>query len=495
MTVRALVLSAASITLLIAGCPQTHDVPRSQALPAVSPETQLTVVGDASDDDEELDRRRAAAWIELDSDNDGLPNDIELEFGLDLEDPSDGYDIDGDGVPNFRDDDGDGDNVPNDCDPDIDGDGVFNLLDIDIDGDAILDDVDFDMDGDGIRDEWDWDDDSDGNDDEEDDNESDTGSLEDEELRFSAAVQAITDKLAYAAELEDDGLRARAEQQFREDLRDLLAQVSKVKHEQRPIPLGGQEVKLIAKSLASRFKRGGSREMEFDIAGAITNLTPRHGPSDPNEPGTFTDPDATDAVDAVFTLLTEIQDVGRPDAKDDATQRLDALVSLKERLRQVPTPDCTDAVRNLVKMPGEATPEERVDGVIKVWDVLDEPTLDGVVGDLDLMTESLQSRAEGFAWDGMIDALTKLESMPGEGTLKEKFDGVMQLWDVMDDPELEDLVNGLEQVSNAIAGRVEGDWGWDVMIDALANAPGIENGIGSDQIDFTVDDVEEAEGA
>ena len=492
MSTRVLTLIAVALALCLAGCPQAREPAPSSLSSAIEAEMSAQ---DSTAADEEADyRRRVAVWMELDSDNDGLPNDIEMEYGLDADDPGDGYDIDGDGVPNFRDDDVDGDNVPNESDPDIDGDGVFNLLDIDIDGDAVLDDVDFDMDADEIRNEWDWDDDSDGEDDGDDDNDDDFGSIEDEELRFSAAIQALNEKLAAAAEVSDPALREKALKQYRGDLRDLLGQVSKVKHEKRPIPLAGKEMDLIAKSLACRFQRGGSKTMEFDIKGAITNLTPRHGKPVPDEPGTFTDPDATDAVEAVFSLLTEINDPGRKEAAGEATQRLDALVSLKSRLRQVETSACKDAVSKLVKMPGEASPEGRVEGVIQVWDVLEEPDLGTLVGDLDTMTRAFSTRSEGFAWDTMIDAVTKLEGMPGEASLTEKFDGVMRLWDVMDEPDLEELVNGLDELTKALESFLPGDFGWDVMIEALEGTTGIEQGIGTDQINQAMEEVAEVEG-
>ena len=38
------------------------------------------------------------------------------------------------------------------------------------------------------------------------------------------------------------------------------------------------------------------------------------------------------------------------------------------------------------------------------------------------------------------------------------------------------------------------EWGWDVMIDVLTGAPGIEDNIGSEQIDRTVEAVSETEG-
>jgi hypothetical protein len=480
-----LMIVGAAVTLALAGCPQAEELPQPETTIAATNETS-TEPEDAAADAADLERRlRAAAWVQLDSDNDGLPNQLELDFGLDVDDPNDGYDRDGDGVPNFRDDDVDGDNIPNETDPDIDGDGLFNLIDIDIDGDSVIDTQDFDMDADGIRNEWDWDDDSDGADDGGDDDD-DIGVIEDEELQFGAAVQALTDKLGATAEIEDPALRARAEETYRGDLQALLGQVSKVKHERRPIPRDGKEVELITKSLAQRFPRGDTRLLQLEFMLAISDLSPK----DDNNTGV----DISDAVDAVFTLLTDVKDPSRVGADDEASLNLDALVSLKQQLDTPSAKDCTEAVRKLVAMPGEAEPGDRINGIATVWNVLEAPDLGVLVTDFGAMTQALEDRSAGFEWDTMIDALTSLENMPGDATLREKFDAVMQLWDVMDDPKVEDIVNGLKDVTDAVAGRVPGDWGWDVMMDALVNAPGINEGIGSDQIDFAVDEVEETEG-
>ncbi len=87
--------------------------------------------------------------LELDSDHDGLSDVEELMIGNDPNDPSDGPDIDGDGLPNGE-------------DPDVDGDGFLNAVDVDIDGDGILNSFDPDDDADGLPDAIDFDDDADG---------------------------------------------------------------------------------------------------------------------------------------------------------------------------------------------------------------------------------------------------------------------------------------------------------------------------------------------
>jgi hypothetical protein len=102
------------------------------------------------------------AAMDVDSDNDGRSDFDELVEGTDPEDPTDGPDIDGDGIPNGEDPDVDGDGIPNGFDFDVDGDGMLNVWDIEIDGDGIVNFLDFDDDGDGILDEYDIDSDADG---------------------------------------------------------------------------------------------------------------------------------------------------------------------------------------------------------------------------------------------------------------------------------------------------------------------------------------------
>ncbi|MBE6576085.1 MAG: Stk1 family PASTA domain-containing Ser/Thr kinase [Ruminococcaceae bacterium] len=63
-----------------------------------------------------------------------------------------GDDIDGDGIPNDRDNDIDGDGVPNHRDGDMDGDGKSNSIDADMDGDGVPNHRDSDADGDGVPD-------------------------------------------------------------------------------------------------------------------------------------------------------------------------------------------------------------------------------------------------------------------------------------------------------------------------------------------------------
>ncbi len=117
--------------------------------------------------------------VNLDSDNDGIP-DVDEDIDGDGDPTND--DSDGDGIPDYLDTDDDGDGVPTadedidgDGDPtndDSDGDGIPDYLDTDDDGDGIPtadEDIDGDgdptnddSDGDGIPDYLDTDDDGDG---------------------------------------------------------------------------------------------------------------------------------------------------------------------------------------------------------------------------------------------------------------------------------------------------------------------------------------------
>lgn len=90
-----------------------------------------------------------AFLAEIDTDNDGLTDLEEIETGLDPDDPTDGPDVDGDGVLNDDDPDIDGDGLPNHSDPDMDGDGLLNTVDPDLDGDGAPNIIDVEC-GDGF---------------------------------------------------------------------------------------------------------------------------------------------------------------------------------------------------------------------------------------------------------------------------------------------------------------------------------------------------------
>lgn len=149
-----LLVSAGSILLLVSlGCgldPSVDSMPASQVI-------SLEGGQDVDDSGINASDLLILALASEDSDNDGLSDYDELNQGLDPDDPTDGPDRDGDGIPNEADSDVDGDGVINKDDPDIDGDGIFNGFDLDIDGDHIANASDLDMDGDGIPNRWDSD--------------------------------------------------------------------------------------------------------------------------------------------------------------------------------------------------------------------------------------------------------------------------------------------------------------------------------------------------
>ncbi len=122
-------------------------------------------------------------YRDIDSDNDQIPDSVELTGDPDLDtipnyrDPdSDGDfipdviegtgDIDGDTIPNYLDLDSDGDGIPDGSEnfADMDGDGVVNSQDPDSDNDGVLDLVEtgIDTDGDGRPNNLDLDSDNDG---------------------------------------------------------------------------------------------------------------------------------------------------------------------------------------------------------------------------------------------------------------------------------------------------------------------------------------------
>lgn len=99
-----------------------------------------------------LDLDAEPDWRDVDDDGDGINTILEDANGNG--DPTDD-DADGDSVPDYLDDDdADGDGVPDTVDLDLDNDGIPNSVEGmgDIDGDGIANQVDRDSDGDGIPD-------------------------------------------------------------------------------------------------------------------------------------------------------------------------------------------------------------------------------------------------------------------------------------------------------------------------------------------------------
>ncbi len=132
-----------------------------------------------SDADESLNEECDANLPAVDSDNDGIPNFRDLDTdGNGIPDRDEGtQDVDRNGVPDFADPDDDGDMLTDvqelgpdvEDPPDSDTDGVPDYHDVDSDNDMILDNHErgADTDGDGLPDYQDTDSDNDGIDDEE----------------------------------------------------------------------------------------------------------------------------------------------------------------------------------------------------------------------------------------------------------------------------------------------------------------------------------------
>ena len=134
---------------------------------------QLEALSDALQP-RDTDGNGAPDYLDIDSDNDGIEDGLETIA-----------DADNDGIPNFLDDDSDGDNIPDRVEAssasafeDLDGDGIPNYLDEDADGDSLTDffesggggETPTDSDADGIPDYLDTDSDNDGIPDSEDEN-------------------------------------------------------------------------------------------------------------------------------------------------------------------------------------------------------------------------------------------------------------------------------------------------------------------------------------
>ncbi|MGB0715070.1 MAG: hypothetical protein ACPGXK_04275 [Phycisphaerae bacterium] len=147
------------------------------------------------------DEERALVGLLGDSDGDGLIDLDEIVAALNPFDPSDGPDIDGDGIDNGEDPDVDGDGIRNAYDDDVDGDGIANEDDDDIDGDGLLNRIqDRDDDGDGVHNLIDNDDDADGLPDLPDDD----GDLDDDDKR-DEECESNWDCRGRAGEVCDDG--------------------------------------------------------------------------------------------------------------------------------------------------------------------------------------------------------------------------------------------------------------------------------------------------
>ncbi|KAL5966783.1 Thrombospondin-3b [Taenia solium] len=121
-----------------------------------------------------------------DDDNDGVPDIYEDKDGNQMLDYLEAKDTDGDGIPDYLDEDDDNDGIPDHLDDDDDNDGIpddeedenmNSVPDVmemkDSDGDGIIDLLDTDDDNDGIPDYLDDDDDGDGIPDDKEDSDGD----------------------------------------------------------------------------------------------------------------------------------------------------------------------------------------------------------------------------------------------------------------------------------------------------------------------------------
>jgi uncharacterized repeat protein (TIGR01451 family) len=118
-------------------------------------EQSVRILEDPGEEDGDADGDGTPDYLDEDIDGDGIPNSVE----------GDG-DSDGDGVPDYQDTDSDNDGIPDATEGigDTDGDGVPDYLDEDSDGDGIPDELEGsgDTDGDGVPDYRDLDSDGDG---------------------------------------------------------------------------------------------------------------------------------------------------------------------------------------------------------------------------------------------------------------------------------------------------------------------------------------------
>ena len=126
-----------------------NDIDGDGILNSVDPEVDGDGIANGADVDVDGDTLLNGDKKELDVDSDGIADNIDPDIDGDgLMNGADA-DVDGDGVLNGVDPDVDGDAIKNAKDPDIDGDGLVNGVDPDVDGDGILNGVDTDTDGDG----------------------------------------------------------------------------------------------------------------------------------------------------------------------------------------------------------------------------------------------------------------------------------------------------------------------------------------------------------
>lgn len=391
MNIRPVRLIVCGAALTLAGCGQVGLVdPQlvSQPLPADADETSAEV-----NDDQE---RFLIAWLASDTDHDGLPNGFELDFGLDLNDPTDGPDIDGDGLFNFEDNDMDGDGYVNATDPDIDGDGISNGQDDDIDGDGVPNEIDFDMDADGIRDEWDLDFDADG--------------IEGEE-RIEVpefVAQEFMDRATAIIEGDDGGDDAGAFEAYvkylvkkgdasaQDKLAGLLGQLSGL----HTIKTDGFEAELIVEQLAKRFDKKGVAKINLGVW--LEKL-------DAERPGTKGDAtDATDAVEVLFRQALAVQNPDKPGGHDKLQTRFGVLFALLTNFGEADLNTCSGAVNDLFVLPGDGDLDKRLEAFVALKEKFGpDAKLDEVMLNLLSVIAAVETElfGQGLDWDKLFKAI------------------------------------------------------------------------------------------
>ena len=409
MYLRILLLAVAATTLLLGGC----DGGTALTLPATNSSPGTSVDNNGLGHDQEDDREELViAWLLSDQDGDGLPTGFELDFGLDPDDPTDGPDIDGDGLFNFEDPDVDGDGYLNATDPDIDGDGVFNGYDDDIDGDGVPNEIDFDMDGDGTRDEWDLDFDADG--------------IEGEVLietpdfvaqefleEATAIIEGDADGDGDGGDENDDGnafeayvayLVSKGDAWAQDKLAGLLRQAS-ARH---PIKTDSYEAELIVEQFAKRFKDKSQDANEF-----LTFTLGELASARPGENG-----DATHAVEVLFRQARAVQNPGNPSGHDELLDRLQGLLAIVSEYGESDLQTCSDAIDDLFQMPGDGNLNQKLIALGELKAKFGLGTdLDTVMRTFDGVIAALETELFGqdWEWDNLIEAIQTAPNIDDNG--------------------------------------------------------------------------------
>jgi hypothetical protein len=237
--------------LLLAGCVQSVTNPNDEGN---SPSDSAPGQGEGGDINPDI-----IAILLKDTDGDGLSDLVELDQGLDPNDPHDGPDIDGDGIANKADPDVDGDGVPNNYDDDTDDDGIWDRFDSDRDADGEENAVDADDDGDGVKDDVDDDDDADGKADQDPGNEDD-----EEEFDVLALARRLFDD-AQAQEANQPPDSHAALREFRKKLGAIADRMLK-DAQSRPVPLDLRSMAREFFTRASGEALGGADDQQRDSA-------------------------------------------------------------------------------------------------------------------------------------------------------------------------------------------------------------------------------------